>query len=97
MNSIDGLLKFGEASARNPRTFWAVRRLYEFHRFGIKNAKGLYFFAFLYEKMRHRSGKVRQLYEFYREPFEIWRGFSPQPGDILGGATVIRIPSIRNK
>ena len=43
MNSIDNLLKFGEASAGNPRTFWAVRQLYEFHRFGIINAKGLYF------------------------------------------------------
>ena len=51
MNSIDDLLKFGEASARNPGTFWAVRQLYEFYRFGMKNAKGLYFSAFFYEKV----------------------------------------------
>ena len=65
MNSIDNRLKFGEASARNPGKFWAVRQLYEFHRFGIINAKGLYFFAFFYEK-DNRSEKVRQFYEFYR-------------------------------
>ena len=51
MNSIDGLLKFGDASARHPGTFWGVRQLYEFHRFGIKNAKGLYFSAFFYEEV----------------------------------------------
>ena len=61
MNSIDDLLKFGEASAGNPRTFWAVRQLYEFHRFGIKNAKGLYFFAFFYEEVlpERKSATVR--------------------------------------
>ena len=51
MNSIDNRLKFGEASARNPGKFWAVRQLYEFHRFGIKNAKGLYFLMFFYEQV----------------------------------------------
>ena len=55
MNSIDFLSKFQEASSGNPRTFWVMRQLYELHRFGIKNAKGVYFST----KKYYLNGKVR--------------------------------------